>query len=312
MKTIVSCILLSTALVGFAQQSPPNVTDRERQRTEGTYFQKQTGNLASSETSKEEQEAASDFGPLVKISKPRYFTFSNDASVEWDSNAQLASSQAQDSAILIERLGLKYSREIAPQWRFSSTVRQQFFWFPSIPQNDFLGQSLDADLSYQIKGLPRPFELVLDPRMFIGGNLYRYEDYNTGSQLIKGAVIRGGADHAVAFFEGKSALFYGYAGSYEATSPFNFDKHQHQFFGGFNQTVIPKYLSAQTFYRFAYSEYTSIDRQDKNNLLGFSLNYRVNEWVGLSGFVNYMRNDSNVADYQNLATGVLCNFMYRF
>jgi hypothetical protein len=315
------CLFFFAVFCGglFAQSggvNTPSLIEQEQQKKEGGgYFQKQSGNLGAEENklSEEEKEAMRDLGPVKVVRPPRYFTFLNDTSVEWDSNARLASANAQDSTLIIERLSLRYSREFAPQWRVTSTARQQFFWFTSLPSSDFLGQSLDTDVSYQIKGVvPKVFELVFDPRLFLGCNLYRYEDYNTGSQFVKAAVIRGGSDHAIPFFNGQSAFFYGYTGSVENTTPGTFDKHQHQVYGGWNQTVIPRYISAQAFYRFAYSEYTNVDRDDKNNLMGLTLNYRVNEWVNLSGFANYTRNISNVAEYQNLATGVLFNFNYRF
>jgi hypothetical protein len=292
----------------------PELIEREQQRKEGGYFPKQAVILdAESATTAEEQEAIEDFGIIRKAARPLYWQVASTTGFEYDTNARLSSTDEIGSPIISERLSIRYSREFAPQWTFITTARQQFFWFTEVPEDDFMGQALDGEVAYQVVDvLPKFKGLIFDPRYFIGGNLYRYEDFNNGNELLKAAVLRGGADHAIPFFNGKSALFYGYVGSWEHTTPASSTKHQHQIFGGWNQTVIPRYVSAQAFYRFSYSDYLDVNREDLNNLLGLTVNYRVTEWLNLSAFVNHMENDSNAAEYRNLAAGVQAYLDYRF
>lgn len=285
-----------------AQQPNLNSINRQRERQETTRF---NSGVATTASAIEEKEAEEDLGRLVPDSGPKYFTASTNTRIEWDSNALLLSANPQDSMITTETLTLNYKYEFAPQWTLSSSVIQNFFWYEDSTANDFMGQIFTSDVGYQFQnGL----------RLNIGPTLFRYENINQGNQLIQAANIHLGASHSIGFFNGKSSLFYGYRLDAECTDPSAFDRQQHQLYVGWNQTILPSLLIMQGFYRFAYADYLTVSRYDKNNLAGLSFIFRINEYVSVNAFFNYNRNYSTVssASYHNLASGASLNVSYPF
>ncbi len=280
----------------------PNNINSQRERQESTRFNERITDTASAI---EEKEAEEDLGRLSPASQPKYFRASNDTRIEWDSNSLLQSSQSKDDMITTETLTLNYTREVAPQWKISANAIQNFFWYKDTTSFDFMGQVLTSDLSYQFTD---------GPQMSFGPTLARYENTNQGNQLIQSAGVHLVTSHGASFFEGKSSLFYGYGADGTFTDPSPFDRQQHQVFLGWNQTLVPARFIAQGFYRFAYTDYLNVDREDKNNLVGLNLIFRINEYVSINGFLNYTRNDSTLSSttYRNLASGASLNVSYPF
>jgi hypothetical protein len=297
---LVALILAGGALAASAQQNAANVADQERQRVNQEIFRQPAGAPGS-----DEAEAAHDLGRMSPVAAEKNFTFSNLTGIEWNSNARLSSANEQDSPVVSERLGLKYKWEFAKQWTLNAAVHQQFLWFTSASDVDFLGQTLDTNVAYQFKE---------GPRLHAGGGLYRYESTNRGDQLIQAGTEEFGIDDSFRFFEGRSALFCGYTFTHENTRPGAFDKLRHQALVGWNQALITNYLAAQAFYSFAYTDYQRVEREDKNSLAGVNLTWTFNQYVALTGFFNHTWNYSSNSgcDYKNLATGVLLNFNFRF
>lgn len=297
---LATLILAGSALAASAQQNAANVADQERQRANQEVIRQSAGAAGS-----DEAEAAKDLGRLAPVAAEKYFTFSNLTGIEWNSNARLSAANEQDSMLISERFGLKYKWEFAKQWTLNAAVHQQFLWFQGASDVDFLGQTFDTNVAYQFEG---------GPRLHAGGGLYRYESTNRGNQLIQAGAEEFGVDDSVKFFEGRSALFYGYTFTHEDTRPGAFDKLRHQALVGWNQALITNYLAAQVFYRFAYTDYQRVEREDKNSLAGVNLTWTFNRYIALTGFFNHTWNYSSTSgcDYKNLATGLLLNFNYRF
>ena len=282
-----------------AQQS--NTIDRQRERDEIVRLEAKAAAAAEIEA----KEGKEDLGSLAPEPQQQDFMVASTTRIEWDSNALLLSTDARDSMLTSENLTLSYHRPIAPRWSVSSEINQSFFWYESFPSNDFMGQSFNADINYDFSD---------GPHLSFGPGLYRYENSNQSNQLIQSAGVHLGADHGVKFFNGKSALFYGYRIDVECTDPGMFDRQQHQFFLGWNQTLIPSLLNVQGFYRFAYSDYLSVARTDRNNLIGVNFLYRIHKNFALSTSCSYNWNASTLptADYRNFAVGISLSGMYSF
>lgn len=246
--------------------------------------------------------------PVQQLVEDKNFTLSTDIVAEWDSNVRRTNVDKDDSVVLIERLSLNYTKEFAHQWSVEATAGKHFYQFLRFPELNFEGSTFDTQVNYKTET-----GTMFNPRFFLGAGVYDYQDYTRPSSIIQAGVFKGGFDDGFYLFGGdKTVLFYGYTGVYEAASPSEYDRQRHSVIVGVDHTLISNKLSVQGYYRFEYTDYTNVDRQDKNNLVGVSAKWKFNEYLSLMGFANYTDNTSNVQPYKDLETGVVLNASFRF
>ena len=92
------------------------------------------------------------------------------------------------------------------------------------------------------------------------------------------------------------------------TSPGNMnDRTDHTLIFSYSQAIVPK-LIVQPFYRFQYTHFTTVSRNDYLNTVGVFLNYNICKNASVRTFATYERRDTDnlalASDYNKFDAGL--------
>ncbi|MEQ1851702.1 MAG: outer membrane beta-barrel protein [Chthoniobacteraceae bacterium] len=151
------------------------------------------------------------------------------------------------------------------------------------------------------------------PRVYVGGQLYRYDNIRNGSKITDAGAVIAGTDHSLVFDGGRSVLSIGYQFARYWANPLTEERTSHVLFASFTRQLSGS-LYAQASWNWQYSDFDALARRDSRNLIGLGLIYAVKENVALRIYANYLRNESNnpFVDYENFTVGLGVNVMLRF
>ena len=228
------------------------------------------------------------------------FTISVFSPIYWTSNAALVSSGEQDDVLFAPGVSLMYQPRITETLYAQVGVVQQFFLYDQLTELNFASLDVIAGLVYY---LPQFHNL----------SLRGYYDYNRLTDT----------DDFDEIFVDNSAIL-------NAELPFRIARAQQIFFGvnlnlSFcgnpesprrnNYSLYANYdlaltrsFSLDAGFQFVVRDYYSGDRTDVNEILALSANYRIRDWLTVSGLSSFAWNQSNhsVFDYSvaNIGGGV--------
>lgn len=149
------------------------------------------------------------------------------------------------------------------------------------------------------------------PRLYVGGEGYHYQRYESNNHLTRGIAIRAGFDHGIAFNGDRTLFFYGYDFGRYWTYPSNDDRFTHRLTLGLLHQFNDK-LFAQIFYSYQYSQFYRRGDDSHRNVIGLNFIYRIDDQWSTSFNTSYVHNDSErfQGDYEAFNAGVQVTFTY--
>ena len=228
------------------------------------------------------------------------FTISVFSPIYWTSNAALVSSGEQDDVLFAPGVSLMYQPRITETLYAQVGVVQQFFLYDQLTELNFASLDVIAGLVYY---LPQFHNL----------SLRGYYDYNrltdtddfdeifVDNSIILNAELPFRIARAQSIFVGLNLnlSFYG--------NPESPRRNSYSLYANYD-LALSRRFSLDTGFQFVVRDYYSGDRTDVNEILAFSANYRIQDWLTVSALSSFSWNQSNhsVFDYNvaNIGGGV--------
>jgi hypothetical protein len=296
-KRIIGILALACATSGgFAQNA---AVEQVRGRTQAV-TREETADLRM---------IAEDRGEVVELSgqPARAFKFRAGVStaIEHHSNARLLGSGPVDDWASQSAVEAGFNKPLGEKFSFDLSLRADVASYFHLERLSYWGPSATALLDY------RPHTGW--PRFFAGGQLYRYDLFDTGAKITDAGAVIAGLDHSLVLRGGKSALSAGYQFSRFWASPLSEDRASHTLFTTYTHQLATK-LYAQASYIWQYTEFENQVRHDSRHTLGVGLIYAPTEKFAVRLYANFVRNESSnpLTDYEDFTPGLGGAFSIQF
>jgi hypothetical protein len=252
---------------------------------------------------------AEDRGEVVELNgRPaRAFKFRTGIStaIEHQSNARLLGSGPVDDWASQSAIEAGFNQPLGEKFSFDLSLRADAARYFHIENISYWGPTATALFDYR----PRTGW----PRIFWGGQLYRYDLIDTGNKITDAGAAIAGLDHSWIFRNGRSALSAGYQFSQFWASPLSEDRASHTLFTTYTHQLTAS-LYAQASYIWQYTEFENQVRHDSRHTIGAGLIYAPREKFAVRLYANFVRNESSnpLTDYENFTSGVGAAFLFQF
>ena len=225
--------------------------------------------------------------------------------VEHQSNAPLLPSGPHDDWLSLSAIEAGFNKPLGEKFSFDLSLRTDVARYFHIANISYWGPSATALFDYR----PRTGW----PRIFAGGQLYRYDLIDTSTKITDAGALIAGLDQSWIFQGGKSGISTGYQFSRYWASPLSEDRAAHAIFATFTHQLAAS-LFAQASYIWQYTDFANQARYDSRHTIGVALIYAPKESIAVRLYANFVRNESSnpVTDYENFATGLGGTFSIRF
>lgn len=264
-----------------------------------TYTYHTAGSIA--QTSKQSAQEVEDIGVIDEqggsTTLREKLRFNVDMRTAYTTNALLQGNHGSGDVLFLPTLDVGYHTALNQHFNFDLDTKVESAIYSRFQDHGFVGYSAQATLDYHIKpGLPR-FYTTIEP--------YRYESFDTGQLQTEAIGFTGGTDWGIAFNGGRTLGFVGYSFSDYLSDPNIDTRLVHRAVAGFAHQVRSN-LTAQLYYVYQYSNFTSFDRSDSKHTVSGNLIYQFNEhWYGTlsTSFINNGSTQDH-ASYQSFSTSL--------
>lgn len=251
--------------------------------------------------------AASDGKATVQEVAPaepvKHFRFNVGTRALYTSNAKMTGDHDSNDVIFFPTIEAGYNTKLGQYFSFDSALRVESGLYSDNTNRSFIGYSLQNTLDFR----PRPNL----PRVFIGFEPYRYDNFHKKGLITEALAVSAGTDYGIAFNNGRSLAFVGYTFANHFSNPSIDSRHVNTGIIGVTHSFAPQ-LTGQLFYQFEHSNFYEIDRDDSRNVVGLSLTYQLTRriFTTLSGsFVDNNSSDER-ASYQSAGAMLGVNLQY--
>lgn len=281
---------------GFAQNA---VVEQVRGRTQAV-SREEVGEL---------KVIAEDRGEVVELtgrpSRALRFRTGVSTAIEYQSNAPLLGSGPRNDWVSISAVEAGLNKPLGEKFSFDLSLRADVARYFHIENISYWGPSATALFDCR----PRPGW----PRVYAGGQLYRYDLLDTGAKITDAGGVIAGLDHSWIFQEGRSGLSAGYQFSRFWAFPLSEDRASHSIFATFTFQLVPS-LFAQASYVWQYTDFANQARYDSRHTIGGGLIYAPRENITARLYANFVRNESSnpITDYENFTAGLGGMFSIQF
>lgn len=295
-QTIGSLALACVASVGLAQNA---AVEQVRGRTQAV----------GREDPADLRMIAEDRGQVVELNgqPARSFKFRTGVSsaLEHHSNARLLGSGPVDDWTFLAAVEVGVNKPLGDKFSFDLSIRADVANYFQLERLSYWGPSATALFDWR----PRSGW----PRLFVGGQLYRYDLFDTGAKITSAGALITGVDHTWVFRGGKSSLSAGYQFSQFWASPNFEDRASHTLFATYTHQLATK-LFVQASYAWQYTDFEKQARYDSRHVIGLGLIYAANDKFAARLYANFVRNESSnpFTDYEDFTTGLGASFILQF
>lgn len=234
---------------------------------------------------------------------PSPFRLNVGARAQYTSNAELSGNHDSNDVIFFPTIEAGYHTALGKQFSYDAALRLESGIYSDRSNRSFIGYSLQNTLDFR----PKPNL----PRVFIGAEPYRYDNFDRQGLITEAISVNGGADYGLGFNNGNSLAFVGYTFANHFSNPRRDSRRSNTAMVGLTHTFKPQ-LYGQLFYQYEYSDFYTIEREDNRHVLGVSLTYQINRhlFTTLSG--NFTDNNSTDARaaYQGAGASFGLNLQY--
>jgi hypothetical protein len=297
LKRIIGILALACATGGGFAQNP--AVEQVRSRTQAVTIE-DTADLRM---------IAEDRGEVVELNAQpaRAFKFrmGGSTAIEHHSNARLLGSGPVDDWASQSAVEAGFNMPLGEKFSFDLSLRADVARYFHLENISYWGPAATALFDY------RPHTGW--PRIFAGGQLYRYDLIDTGNKITDAGAAIAGLDHSWVLRGGRSALSTGYQFSRFWASPLSEDRASHTLFATYTHQLAAK-LYAQASYIWQYTEFENQVRHDSRHVVGVGLIYAPTEKFALRLYVNFVRNESSnpLTDYEDFTPGLGGAFSFQF
>ena len=252
---------------------------------------------------------AEDRGQVVELNgqPARSFKFRTGVSsaLEHHSNARLLGSGPVDDWTFLAAVEVGVNKPLGDKFSFDLSIRADVANYFQLERLSYWGPSATALFDWR----PRSGW----PRLFVGGQLYRYDLFDTGAKITSAGALITGVDHTWVFRGGKSSLSAGYQFSQFWASPNFEDRASHTLFATYTHQLATK-LFVQASYAWQYTDFEKQARYDSRHVIGLGLIYAANDKFAARLYANFVRNESSnpFTDYEDFTTGLGASFILQF
>ena len=222
---------------------------------------------------------------------------------QYTSNAILSGNHGSSDFLFFPTIEGGFHTEMRHGFSLDVAARIESGLYASNDDRSFVGYGGTVTLDWR----PRP----MAPRVYIGMEPYRYDNFDIGGLLTQAIGFTAGIDWGIPFNQGNSAAFVGYNFTHYLSDPDIDTRNSNKAVVGLVHTFRPQ-LYGQLFYSFNYDEYTSFDRRDFRHILGANVTWQVNRnlFATLSG--SFIDNDSDQdhASYQMAGAALQLTLQY--
>ncbi len=227
------------------------------------------------------------------------------AALEHHSNARLLGSGPVDDWAFLGAVEAGVNKPLGEKFSFDLSLRADVANYFQIERLSYWGPSAIALFDY------RPHAAW--PRLFVGGQLYRYDLFDTGARITHAGSVLAGVDHTWVLRAGKSGITTGYQFSQFWATPMSEDRASHTLFATYTHQLTAT-LYAQASYVWQHTEFENQPRQDSRHTIGGGLIYAPRDRFSVRLYANFVRNESSnpFTDYENFTTGLGAMFQLQF
>jgi len=232
-----------------------------------------------------------------------HFRFNVGTRAQYTTNAKLSGDHDSSDVIFLPSLEAGYHTPLGTKFSFDSAFRLESGAYVANSDRSFIGYSLQNTLDYR----PRPNL----PRIFIGAEPYRYDNFDRGRSITEAIALSVGSDYGIAFNHGKSMAFIGYTFADHFANPSIDSRRSNTAIVGVSHTFTPV-LTGQFFYQYEYSNFYDYDRDDSRHTLGANLTYQFRRHLFGTLSANWSDNNSSDdrASYQTAGVSLGINLQY--
>ncbi len=259
---------------------------------------------ASKNLSKKDAEIVEDIGDIKEAEvKPIKWRTSIGAHADYTSNAKLTGNNSSSDVLFFPTLQGGFNAELGKGFTFDLDVKIESALYSRYNERSFAGYSAAATLDWR----PKPNL----PRIYIGAEPYRYDSFDTGDLMTQAIGASAGTDWGFAFNHGNSLAYFGYTFTKYYTDPGIDNRSANKFIAGITHQLRGQ-LYGQILYRFMYSEFDDISRNDAHHLVGVNFIYQVNRHLFGSLGGTFIDNNSTQtrASYQSLGASLGVNWQF--
>jgi hypothetical protein len=297
LKQIIGILALACATGGGFAQNP--AVEQVRTRTQPV-TRADTADLRM---------IAEDRGEVVELNgqPARAFKFRTGVStaIEHHSNARLLGIGTADDWTSLSAVEAGFNKPLGEKFSFDLSLRADVARYFQIENISYWGPTATALFDYR----PRTGW----PRIFAGGQLYRYDLIDTGTKLTDAGAVLAGLDQTWVLQNGRSALSAGYQFSNFWAFPLSEDRASHTLFTTYTHQLAQT-LYAQASYIWQYTEFANQVRHDSRHVVGVALIYAPKDRFSVRLYASFVRNESSnpLTDYDDFTSGLGATVSFQF
>ena len=222
---------------------------------------------------------------------------------EFSTNAKLTGNHRSGDLIFFPQVEVGFNTPLPHNFSFDIAAKVESGIYTQNDERGFVGYSIISTLDWRPK--------LNWPRIYVGAEPYRYDNFDTGDRITQAVGLTAGTDWGYAFNKGYSMAFVGYSFTNYFADPTMDNRTQNRAIIGvthqFNERMI-----GTLFYQFSYTDFQNVDRSDYRHLIGANLTYQFSKSIFGSVSSTFADNDStgDSASFQafSLALGVTVQF----
>jgi hypothetical protein len=242
---------------------------------------------------------------LQEIEEYKAWTVQLGLPIYYTSNVALVRNGEQSDAVFSPGMGVTYQPRITKTLYAEFSLQQQFFEYARFDELDFASFDAIAGLAYY---LPQFHNLSLRARYdFNRLTDNNFDQFFTNHQLVIAAEM------PFQFSRAHYLLVGGNVNISMDADPVNSQRNDYETFVAYALS-LSRSFSVDAAARIAVHDYRLGDRVDLNELLSFSANYRIADWLAISAISSFAWSQSNhsVFDYSVANVGGALTVTVRF
>ena len=233
---------------------------------------------------------------ILKDQEPvRYFSLSGGSSVYYTNNVALTRRDTRDDVFAVVNAAGTWTRRIHPEVELQIGLQASLFRYNRASQLDFNNLGGGVGLSWT-------------PQGWNGVGIFGRYDFTElinrhGNEILRDHQFSLGAQKI--FVLGRAHAFtLGLLGSAGISTPVAAERSQAGIFVGYH-LQLSRVLATDFLYRMAGQSYTDSNRLDLNQVVSWTLRWRLAEWAEANAYFSYGDNRSNtsVFDYEVISGG---------
>ncbi len=310
-----AALLLLTALIPGSNASAEARLDAARQTSDQTGAVSPAGSSAdqagagiNAEIPK--MEGDSEYGVqkiLYKRSNWEPFSVKFDLGGYYTNNVALVDDGREEDFFLKSGLTLGYTPQITGGLFFSTSLSDQIFRYADTSVLDFDLFSFDAGFLYATPQAGTIYDPVFaDLVSYVRYSFYRIsEPWSLGDEIFDNHSVVAGLQKTWRISRGHQ-VYLGLNGDWSVEASREEPRRdEYSAYAGYRVKWTSE-LESNLLYRAAWYDYAENDRNDFNQVVSLSLEYRITDWLKASASLSAIFNnsDKNIYDYEALNTGV--------